>query len=330
MKLKGNAVSASSGMVPLQVQQGFDNTSWPTVVHAVQAGSWRDEIHNIKALVDEHLHQSGALLLRGFQVQDEADFQAFAASFGSPLLSYEFGSTPRTDLGKGVYTSTEYPAHQHIPLHNEQAYTLQWPLKIWFHCMTASQEGGETPIANSRAVYQSIDPALRQRFESKKLMYVRNYGNGLDVPWEKAFNVSGPQAKHQAETFCRQQQIAFEWKDDGELRTRQICQSQTVHPVTGETVWFNQAHLFHVSALEESIRETLLSIVDEEDLPRNVYYGDGTPLEASALQEINGVMAEEKVLFPWQKGDVLMLDNLLVAHGREPFSGSRKVVVAMA
>lgn len=330
MKLKGNAVPASSGMAPLQVQQGFDNTSWPTVVHTVQGGSWRDEIHNIKALVDEHLHQSGALLLRGFQVQGEADFQAFAASFGSPLLSYEFGSTPRTDLGKGVYTSTEYPAHQHIPLHNEQAYTLQWPLKIWFHCMTASQEGGETPIANSRAVYQSIDPALRQRFESKKLMYVRNYGNGLDVPWEKAFNVSGPEAKQQAEAFCRQQQIAFEWKDDGELRTRQICQATAQHPVTKDWVWFNQAHLFHVSNLEPMVRETLLSVVEEADLPRNVCYGDGSPLEDSALEEIRGVLAEHAVYFPWQAGDLMMLDNMLTAHGRAPFKGDRKVIVAMA
>ena len=94
-------------------------------------------------------------------------------------------------------------------------------------------------------------------------------------------------------------------------------------------VWFNQAHLFHVSALEASTRDTLLSIVAEQDLPRNVYYGDGSPIEESLLDEIRGVYEEEKRCFQWHRGDFLVLDNLLTAHGREPFEGDRKVIVAM-
>lgn len=299
--------------LPLLVQPGED--------HAISLAA-------LLELASTRLHEAGGLLLRGFDVLGEQAFQQLVRSFGHELLSYEFGSTPRKAVEQGVYTSTEYPAHQVIPLHNEQSYTLQWPLKIWFHCVQPSVEGGETPIADSRLIYQRIDPALRQRFTDKRLMYVRNYGNGLDLPWQQAFNSEDRQV---VERFCRSNRIDFEWKADGELRTRQVCQAVARHPNTGEDVWFNQAHLFHVSNLAPAVREGLLAVVEDLlDLPRNVYYGDGSPLEDSALDEIRGVLDDCTVRFPWQQGDVLMLDNMLVAHGRASFKGVRKVIVAMA
>jgi alpha-ketoglutarate-dependent taurine dioxygenase len=279
-------------------------------------------------LARTRLHEVGGLLLRGFDVLGEQAFQQLVRGFGHELLNYEFGSTPRKAVEQGVYTSTEYPAHQVIPLHNEQSYTLQWPLKIWFHCVQPIAEGGETPIADSRLIYQRLDPALRQRFDDKRLMYVRNYGNGLDLPWEQAFNSEDRQV---VEAFCSANRIDFEWKDDGELRTRQVCQATARHPLSQDMVWFNQAHLFHVSNLAPAVREGLLAVVDDPlDLPRNVYYGDGSPLEDSALDEIRGVLDACTLRFPWQQGDVLMLDNMLVAHGRASFKGARKVIVAMA
>lgn len=281
----------------------------------------------LRAMAAQHLEQAGGLLFRGFGVQDVPGFRAFAASFGDELLSYEFGSTPRSKVEQGVYTSTEYPAHQTIPQHNEQAYTRQWPMRIWFYCHTASPAGGETPIADSREVYRRIPQRIRQRFIDKGLMYVRNYGNGLDVPWQQVFNTGDRSA---VEAYCRSQHIAWEWKDDDELRTRQVCQAIATHPRTGDTVWFNQAHLFHISALEAAVRDNLLAVVDEEDLPRNVYYGDGSPIEDGLLDEIRAAYDSVTVRFPWQAGDVLMLDNMLATHGRAPFSGPRKVVVAMA
>lgn len=310
----------------LSVQALLPDSDLPLLVEPAQPGAWHVEA--LHAVSNECLHDSGALLLRGFGVLGEQAFQTLVRSFGYPLLNYEFGSTPRKAIEQGVYTSTEYPAHQIIPLHNEQSYTLQWPMKIWFHCVLPSAEGGETPIADSRQIFQRLDPALRQRFENKRLMYVRNYGNGLDLPWEQAFNTED---RAVAEAYCRANQIAFEWKDDGELRTRQVCQATARHPVTQDWVWFNQAHLFHVSNLPPAVRESLLAVVDEPlDLPRNVYYGDGSELEESALAEIRGVLEQCTVRFPWQQGDVLMLDNMLVAHGRASFKGPRQVIVAMA
>ncbi|MGY6217061.1 TauD/TfdA family dioxygenase [Methylolobus aquaticus] len=281
----------------------------------------------LQRLIDEHLPHRGGLLFRGFEVDGIEGFRGFAAGFGHPLLNYEFGSTPRTELGGGVYTSTEYPPHQSIPLHNEQAYTREWPMKIWFYCAIAPEQGGETPIADSRAIYRRIDPAIRSRFAERGVMYVRNYGNGLDVPWTQVFNTTD---RARVEAFCHSHAIVCEWREDGDLRTRQVCQGVARHPRTGDRVWFNQAHLFHTSNLAPEIRESLLAVVDEDELPRNAYYGDGSPIEETVLDEIRAVLREEQVKFPWVAGDVLMLDNMLTAHARAPFKGPRRIVVAMA
>ncbi|WP_088700806.1 TauD/TfdA family dioxygenase [Halomonas campaniensis] len=279
----------------------------------------------LRADIETLVARVGGVLLRGFDVPSVDDFQQFAAAFGHPLLSYEFASTPRSAVSSGIYTSTEYPAHQHIPLHNEQAYTREWPMKIWFHCVTASPEGGETPIADSRTIYRRMPVEIRERF-APGILYVRNYGD-FDMPWQKVFNTED---RAEVEAFCQRAGIRCEWKPDGDLRTTQLCQSIETHPVTGEQVWFNQGHLFHVSNLQPEVRESLEELLDPEDMPRNVFFADGSPIDDAIFDEIRGVLADETVMFPWQAGDVLMLDNMLVAHARTPFKGPRKVVVAMA
>ena len=158
-------------------------------------------------------------------------------------------------------------------------------------------------------------------------MYVRNYGEGLDLPWQDVFQTAD---RAEVEAFCRASGIVCEWRDGDRLTTRQVCQAVARHPRTGDWVWFNQAHLFHVSSLEPVVREMLVEAFGEQGVPRNSFYGDGSPIEESALQEVRGVYAEESVVFPWQQGDLLLLDNMLAAHGRRPYTGERRVVVGMA
>jgi alpha-ketoglutarate-dependent taurine dioxygenase len=284
-----------------------------------------DALPRLRKEIEEHLKTIGGVLLRGFRVPSIENFQRFSAAFDHPLLNYEFGSTPRSSVSSGVYTSTEYPAHQHIPLHNEQAYTREWPMKIWFHCVTAAPKGGETPIADSRAIYRKMPSSILKRFE-EGLLYVRNYGD-FDVPWQKVFNTEN---RIEVETFCKKNAIQWEWLDDDGLRTKQRCQGVERHPVTGDMVWFNQAHLFHVSNLLPEVRESLEDICGLENMPRNVYFADGSTIEDELLDQVRKILADEMVIFSWQPGDVLMLDNMLVAHARTPFEGPRKVVVAMA
>ena len=316
-------------MSAFSIQPLIDGRRLPLLLKAGDVGQSLDEaLPVLRDVIDRHLTDCGGIVFRDFSLNGPDAFRVFAAGFGHPLLTYEFGSTPRSQVTSGVYTSTEYPPHQHIPLHNEQAYTRDWPMKIWFYCVQPALEGGETPIADSRAIYSDMPAAIRERFADKGVMYVRNYGNGLDVDWQDVF---GTDSRSEVETYCAGHDIECEWNDDGELRTRQVCQGTARHPVTGEWVWFNQAHLFHVSNLVSEVRESLLDVVgDEMHLPRNAFYGDGSRIEDETLSAVRATLDKHKISFPWQAGDVVMLDNMLTAHARAPFKGPRKVIVAMA
>jgi alpha-ketoglutarate-dependent taurine dioxygenase len=277
--------------------------------------------------VDAALAARGAVLFRGFPIGSAEGFERFARAITPALVDYEFGSTPRSRIHGRIYTSTEYPAHQPIPLHNEQSYTTEWPLKIWFHCVQPAAEGGQTTLADSRAVYLQIPARIREVFEARRVLYVRNYGGGLDLPWQKVF---GTEDRGEVERFCRRAGIAYEWRADGELRTRQVCQTIAAHPQSGEVVWFNQAHLFHVSSLDPRTREGLLAALPESELPRNAYFGDGARIDDGMLDEIRGAYAQLAGDIAWRAGDVVLADNMRVAHGRAPYRGPRKVLVAMA
>lgn len=277
-------------------------------------------------LIEQRLLKHGGILFRHFSVPSINEFERFMKSLAGELLEYSYRSTPRTQVSGRVYTSTEYPAHQTIPLHNEMSYSRNWPMVIGFFCVEAAAEGGETPIADSRKVLKRIDPAIRELFHKKQVMYVRNYGDMFDLAWQNVFQT---QNRADVEEFCRQEQIEFEWKSNNRLWTSHVCQAVARHPHTNDTVWFNQAHLFHVSSLKSEIRESLLAS-PEDQLPRNAFYGDGSPIEDCVLADIREAYASEAVLFPWAKGDILVLDNMLTAHGREPYRGQRKIVVGMA
>ena len=280
-----------------------------------------------REFIEARLVKHGGILFRDFDVKSVAEFEQFIMALAGELLEYSYRSTPRSQVSGRIYTSTEYPADQAIPLHNEQAYSLNWPMKIWFFCVQAARQGGETPIADSRKVFARIDPTIREQFQYKKLKYVRNYGDGLDLAWQNVFQTTD---RTVIEDYCRRAGIEFEWKDNNRLRTSQVCQAVAAHPKTGTMVWFNQAHLSHISSLAPAVRASLLSVFKEEDLPRNVYYGDGSSIDTSTLDEIREIYRQEVVTFPWQEGDILMLDNMLTAHGRMPFVSPRQVLVGMA
>jgi alpha-ketoglutarate-dependent taurine dioxygenase len=295
------------------------------IVPAVDGVSLVDWAAGKRAVVEQKLLGCGALLFRGFKLSAIDDFEQFMKTVAGDLLDYSYRSTPRTQVSGKVYTSTEYPAHQTIPLHNEMSYSRSWPRLLGFFSVEVAAAGGETPIADSRKVFNRLDPALRDRFEEKGVMYVRNYGDALDLPWQDVFQTDD---RATVEVFCGKEGIEFEWQDEDRLRTRQICQAVATHPRTGEQVWFNQAHLFHVSSLDAEVRASLVASSDGEP-PRNAYYGDGSPIEDDVLDEIRAAYAHETVVFPWQQGDIMVVDNLLTAHGRKPYSGARRVVVAM-
>lgn len=276
-------------------------------------------------LVDGQLARYGALLFRGFRVGSVGEFERFAQAL-CPELFGEYGDLPSEQGGEKVYKSTPYPAEKAILFHNESSHQHRWPLKQWFYCITAAAERGETPIVDCREVYRRLDPERRDEFTRKGLLYVRNFVRSLDVGWQDFFRNSDRSA---IESYCRRAGIELEWLPDDGLRIKQRSPAVAIHPQTGETVFFNQIQLHHASFLEPEVRSSLLSLFGAEGLPRNVYFGDGSPIADDLAQAIGRLYWELSVQFPWQERDILMVDNMITAHARNPYVGERRIAVAM-
>ena len=280
-----------------------------------------------REFIEHELSLYGALLLRGFNIRSVQRFEQFIQVTSGGALPYSERSSPRSQVSGNIYTSTDYPASESIFLHNEQSYNLQFPLKIYFFCLLPPANGGETPVADTRRILASIRPDIRQRFLDQGYVYTRNFGNGFGLSWQDAFQTS---SKADVEHYCRQHQIDCHWLTGDRLSTAQVRPAIAIHPRTGEQAWFNHATFFHVSTLEPVIREHVLAEFREEDLPNNTYYGDGSRIELEVMDHLRHAYLQEKTLFTWQQFDVLMLDNMLCAHGREPFSGQRRIVTGLA
>lgn len=327
MKTSPKAVNASAAELVktslLDPDKGFPLVVQPAL-EGVDLLQW---ITGARETVERWTREHSGVLFRGFEISSIEEFEQFARAFSPTLLDYVDQHTPRTKLNEHIYTSTEYPSDHHVPFHSENSKNSTWPLKIWFFCLQPASQGGETPIADNRKVFQLLDPAITKRFCEKNVMYVRNFGEGVGLTWQKVFQTA---ERAEVEVYCRQTGMTCEWKSNDRLRVRHVGQAVATHPQTLETVWFNQAHLFHVSGLSAEARESIRQVFSEEELPGNAYYGDGSPIEDSVLDEIREAYWQAAVTFPWRSGDVLMLDNMLLAHARTPYSGTRRVAVAMA
>ncbi|MFG6449811.1 TauD/TfdA family dioxygenase [Roseateles sp. BYS180W] len=311
-------------------QAMFDGQELPVVcepnVAGVRLPEWARE-HRKE--IGRRLLDHGAILFRGFSVANAEEFNRCIDGVSAGALEYKFRASPRTQIQQdlNVYTSTDYPAEESIFPHNEHSYSPVFPLHLFLYCDLPAQTGGETPIGSTRALARRIRPEVREAFARKGIMYVRNYGDGFGLPWQTVFQTSD---RATVEAYCNSIGIAAEWKSGDRLRTRQIGAALMRHPTTGEALWFNHGTFFHELTLPPTVRTQLRSEYAPEDLPQNTFYGDGSSIEPDYVEHLQSCYREVMVGFPWQKGDVLMLDNMLALHGRGPFTGPRRVMVAMA
>jgi alpha-ketoglutarate-dependent taurine dioxygenase len=317
------------------IRTSLDARGLPLVIEPESGcGGFEALLHDRRDFFSERLLEYGALLFRGFAEPDLAPFRRFVAAFSGSgtLFDYAGGASPRSALGgekDGLYSSTEYPSSMGLSLHNELSYADLYPNRLFFFCLVAADEGGETTLGDSRRILRRIDAGILDTFRTRQVRYVRNLSpdRGSGYSWQDAFETDEPDL---AERHCRRIGADFEWRDGGVLRLSQIRPATAFHPETGEEVWFNQADGFHPSALDPATYAVFLEQAGSEDGFRlNVTYGDGSPIEAETLAHIRAVLLEETVPHRWQPGDILVLDNLLAAHGRMPFSGPRKIALAM-
>jgi alpha-ketoglutarate-dependent taurine dioxygenase len=295
------------------------------VTPAVENFDLADWAKTNRDFINTKLLEHGAILFRGFNLESPTDFERVAGSICSELFG-EYGDLPREGVAGKIYKSTPYPADKMILFHNESSHMSRWPQKINFYCSLPAEQGGATPVADCREVARRMDPKILQKFEEKGLMYVRNFSPGLDVSWQKFFHTHD---RSEVEAACTQAGMTCEWTGNDSLRVGQVGQAVTRHPKTGEKVFFNQVQLHHVYCLDAAVRDSLLSIFKREELPRHVYYGDGTEIEDSVMEHVGQVYEQCAVRFQWQKGDMITVDNMLVCHARDPHVGARKICVAM-
>ncbi|MDJ0840205.1 MAG: TauD/TfdA family dioxygenase [Acidobacteriota bacterium] len=277
--------------------------------------------------LEQELLEYGAILFRGFEMSGDDDFRGFLDAVPYQLTPYFEGSTPREEVSSKVYTSTVYPKQETIALHNELTSSTKFPMKVWFYCTTPATSGGETPIADSRKVLDRIDEDVLQVFREKGWLLVRNYGDGLGLDWRDAFKLNN---LDELNVYCRENEIDLTIKDGERFRTRQVRSSTLHHPVTGEEVWFNHIAFWHPANLNPAVRAQMERDFGSDGLPYHTFYGDGTPIPDEVARHLHQAYLSEKISFPWEKGDLLMLDNMLTSHGREPFEGLRQIRVAMA
>jgi alpha-ketoglutarate-dependent taurine dioxygenase len=313
--------SSPASMLPVDLQAGRPPSL--SVEATGDAAGWvaehRDALRNA---VTEH----GSLLVRGLGLRSASDAEAVFRSLGD-LMAEKEAFAARQSHGPGVYSSSKWPPGQPMCMHNELSYALEFPGLMLFACLTAPQKGGATAVSDSRAVLQALPDDLADRFEREGWMLVRNYNEDIGASVADAF---GTDDRAAVEAYCRANAIRFEWQADGGLRTWQRRSAVVRHPVTGERCWFNQIAFLNDRTLDPEVREFLVEMFGEDGLPFTTRFGNGDPVGADLVDLLNEVYDAHTSRDPWQDGDLLLVDNVRTAHSREPYSGSREVIVAMA
>ncbi|NQZ20708.1 MAG: TauD/TfdA family dioxygenase [Colwellia sp.] len=281
-----------------------------------------------KPYITANKEKYGAVLFRGFDINSAEKFEKVIKSTSSQAIEYLERSSPRETVSGNVYTSTSQPKESDIFLHTEQSFNLSFPLNIYFNCHTVAQSGGCTPLADTRKIFQRIPEDIRNNLIAKSYLYQRNFMKFMSVSWQDCYQTED---KKHVEKYCSDNRIDLSWgNEDITLTTRQIRPVVSKHPETNENCWFNHCTFFNLATLDPNIQKYLCNSYSDQELPNHTFYGDGSPIEPEVIEILMKAYKAEKVTFQWQAGDVLMVDNMLVAHGRESYEGERLVLTCMS
>jgi alpha-ketoglutarate-dependent taurine dioxygenase len=281
-----------------------------------------------EAYLNTLLQKYAVIKLRKTGLKSREDFDAFNKLAITKPLNYVNGNSPRTRLSDTTYTSTEFPAESFISLHNEMSYSNVFPEKIIFFCLTPPGTGGETPVLDGRPFLSKLDPVLAAGLENRGIKYIRNLhgGKGIGLSWQTTFETNDKAA---VELFCQNNQINFTWLEGDALRLEQTGPVFLEHPVSKKLVWFNQAEQFHPSSNTEEVYESLKELFEDGDFPITAVFEDDSAIPETLLDNIRAVAKKEMVALPWEKGDIMIMDNIAALHGRNPFTGQRSILVSM-
>jgi alpha-ketoglutarate-dependent taurine dioxygenase len=269
--------------------------------------------------------EHGAVLLRGLPFTSPVEFGELRDRLIHRPAAYVEKATPRSAFGNGVFTATDVPARRRIRLHNENSYALRFPALLVFGCLTAPSEGGATFLGDVRRVLSLLPPAIVDDFRTRGWMLVRNYWGHFGLTWQEAFSTTDPA---EVARYAEAEGLTVSWPEEGRLQTTQRRSATIRHPLTGDECWFNHVAFWSEWSLEDGVRDALVAECGS-DLPFMTRYGDGEPVPRAVVEEINAALGAVRVAEPWRVGDIMLVDNVRMAHGRDPFRGERRVLVGM-
>ena len=275
----------------------------------------------------ETLSTEGIVLIRGFDLHSVTEFEKAVKRFSqSELFDYSGGVSPRAAISGRVYNSTEYPPSLTLNLHNELSYSTIFPRYVYFLCIVPPEHRGETTYGDSRRILGRLPVKIVEEFRRRGVCYERNLQPDPASPysWQAAFETDD---KASVEAICQRLEIDLEWRSNGVARLIQKGPATIVHPETREEVWFNQAEGFHTSSLDAESHQFFLD--NDLDFRLKSRFADGGDIPEAYLEQIRNAVNAETKAHRWEAGDILILDNILTAHGRRPFSGRRQIAVAM-
>ena len=288
--------------------------------------------------LDALLMRFGALVFRGFPLVTADDFDEFAALYPPYAKGYVGGASPRAKVTGKVMEATRLAPQFKISLHQEMAYLKTYPPRIAFFCLTPAESGGETIIASMREFTRRLPESIRARLEEHGVRGVRNYGpagqshGGMakhidDKGWDEGFNTSD---KAEVEKICLDMGMEPNWNADGSLTVVTYTDAFTAHPITGENFYRNILHSNYVGY--ENFAQDNKALEDarvHQKFNTGYALGNGVPLTREESRVLENNLDDLTVAWDWQAGDVMLLDNLQIAHGRNPFKGPRETLVAL-
>jgi len=293
-------------------------------VRADDAAAWAGRHPgDIRDVVDVH----GAVLVTGLGLHDDVRAaEVFAAVGGEPMVERE-AFAARTEPRPRVYSSSAWPATEPMCHHHELSYADPAPGLVLFACLAPGDAGGTITLADAAAVLSGLPADLVARFERTGWLLTRAYSEEIGASWVDAF---GTYDRNAVDSYCSTHGIETAWQPDGGLRTRQHRAAVVRHPRTGISCWFNQVAFLSEWTLDPDVRDYLVEEYGADGLPFTTAYGDGDRIPEDVITTINGVYDDVARPVAWQAGDLLVVDNVRTAHGRDAYTGPRDVLVGLA
>lgn len=280
-----------------------------------------------KAATARLLEDNGVVVFRGFGLDGIPEFEQFARAVvpGQGIaVPYREPATPRHHVGGDVYSATDLDRRLEIFFHGENAHVLRFPRILVFWCRHPAESGGATILSDCAEILAQMRPELKQRWCEVGVQYERRFGFGLGLSWANAF---GSSERTEVEAYFEANHMSWEWEGEA-LRVKYNRWAVAPHPVSGQDVWFNNFAFYHPVTLQTRMHK-MAQRIGYDRMPHAARWGDGTEVSSEDADEVVALYRRCALQTHWQQGDVMVIDNLRMAHGREPFEGERNVTVMM-